>query len=405
MNPRFILFLLFSLPFLQLQATDRIVQESGLLGTYASITAAVNAASDGDRIVIVNRAGGLPWQENVSLTKSLTLMPAVDGTRFLVQGDFSVNPSSSGKHVRIVGMENLSGDIFALNSAPAGSRTKVEIVGSDIFGSINFQQDYFDILLASNIISEDASLRFGKVYGNDISNGHLGIYSDGLPSNDVIDIIGNKLNEMSWVNNTQFFRIANNYFLVVQNGAGYGIYCSEMKNSSTTVNEIVNNSFHLDPSACCAYTQYGIRFNSVTAPNAQVDILNNAMSETTSNTTYGIRALSSNINVFTAYNHISSSFSVDMSGVPNGATNVVNSAVTIAANGQATGSAITNGGHPGNAYTDHDLSRNDPGAYGGSFNLENYFPITVGPHVFHVEAPRALFQGANLNVTAEGYDR
>ena len=60
-------------------AVDRIVQESGGPGTFASINAAVTAAADGDRIIIVNRAGGLSWTEDVNISKSLTFL---DGLRW-----------------------------------------------------------------------------------------------------------------------------------------------------------------------------------------------------------------------------------------------------------------------------------------------------------------------------------
>lgn len=405
MDFRYILFLLFLLPLNTLQAADRIVQESGPAGTYGSITAAVNAAADGDRIIIVNRAGGLAWQENVTVTKSLTFLPAVDGTRFLVLGEYAINPSTAGKHIRIIGMENLSGDIRTTVSPPAGIRTQIEIAGSDITGDISFNEDFLDVLVAGNVLTGDVSIRYGNVYGNDMLDGGITIVQDGIPSNDVIDIIGNKCRYISWLSESHFFRISNNYVRLNTSGSGSAIYFTDAKNSSAEINIIENNSIAVVPTSCCVYTVYGIRFNGLNAPNAQINIVNNAMSESNGNTSYGIRAVSTSANLFASYNHISSAFSTEMTGLTNNGTNVLNLSVTIAANGQPTGSAITNGGHPGNAYTDHDLSRNDPGCYGGSFNLNNYYPLAIGPKVFHVEAPRALFQGATLNVSSEGYDR
>lgn len=405
MHLRYLIFILFLIPLTNLKAVDRIVQESGPSGTYASITLAVNAASDGDRIIIVNRSGGLPWQENVTVTKSLTFLPAVDGTRFLVLGHFSINPSTAGKHIRIIGMENLSGNIRSTVAAPAGVRTKIEIAGCDILGDINFDRDFLDVLVASNTLSGNVTIRFGNVYGNDMEDGYITVNQDGIPSNDVVDIIGNKAYQIAWDNTSQFFRIANNYVRHDPAGSGSALFIEEVKNSAVKINVIENNSVQISPTSCCVYTMYGLRFNSINAPNAQINVVNNAFGESTGNTSYGIRAISTTANIFASYNHISSAYSTELSGITNNGTNVTNLNVVIAANGLPTGSGITDGGHPGKAYTDHDLSRNDPGCFGGSFNIDNYYPLAIGPKTFHVEAPRSLFQGATLNVTSDGYDR
>ncbi len=405
MHLRYLIFILFLKPLNNLKAVDRIVQESGPSGTFASITLAVNAASDGDRIIIVNRSGGLPWQENVTVTKSLTFLPAVDGTRFLVLGDYSINPSTAGKHIRIIGMENLSGDISSTVAPPAGVRTQIEIAGCDIFGSINFDEDFLDVLVASNTLSGNLTIRFGNIYGNDMEDGFIRINQDGIPSNDVMDIVGNKVNTINWYSSSHFFRIANNYVRHNPAGSGSGLFMNDAKNSAAKFNVIENNSIQISPTSCCVYTMYGIRFNTINAPNAQINVVNNAFGESTSNTSYGIRAISTTANIFASYNHISSAYSTELSGITNNGTNVTNLNVVIAANGLPTGSGITDGGPPGKAYTDHEQSRNDPGCFGGSFNIDNYYPLAIGPKTFHVEVPRSLFQGATLNVTADGYDR
>lgn len=52
-------------------ATDLVVEEFGQPPSFASIGAAVAAANDGDRILIKNRAGNVPWIEDVTVNKSL----------------------------------------------------------------------------------------------------------------------------------------------------------------------------------------------------------------------------------------------------------------------------------------------------------------------------------------------
>lgn len=57
--------------YLQSFAADRVVEEFGFPPAYSSIGAAVAAANDGDRIIIINRSGNIPWIENITINKSL----------------------------------------------------------------------------------------------------------------------------------------------------------------------------------------------------------------------------------------------------------------------------------------------------------------------------------------------
>jgi len=54
----------------QAMAADLIVEENGDLPNYGTIKDAVNAASDGVRIFIKNKAGGIAYQKNVIIAKS-----------------------------------------------------------------------------------------------------------------------------------------------------------------------------------------------------------------------------------------------------------------------------------------------------------------------------------------------
>ncbi len=391
------------------KAVDRIVQELGPTGTFQSITSAVNASSDGDRIIIFNRAGGLPWQEAVTVGKSLTFLPAIDGVRFLVLGTWTVSPPSSGKEVRIIGMENLGGDIRATSAAPAGVRTKVEIAGCEITGDIEFQVNNYDMTVASNRVISGASgfdgtigISYGNIYGNQ-TDASIGFGNDGIPGNEVFDVIGNTCNDMSWASSNYFFRIANNNIRRTSSSSGSALSIVSVKNSSVEVNTIENNSVYTTGFSNFT-TIYGINITSLNASNATINVLNNAVafSGGSSPTTYGISlGGSANIGFFAAYNHVSGN-DFAFQNIPVG-LNVVTS-FTLSAQGVPSGTNIQDGGHPGNDYIDHDLSRNDPGCYGGSFNFTNY-SITASPVIFHVETPRTVLQGSTLNVTSEGYDR
>ena len=392
------------------KAVDRIVQELGGSGTFPSITSAVNAASDGDRIIIFNRAGGLPWQETVTVGKSLTFLPAVDGIRFLVLGDWNISPTASGKDIRIVGMENLGGDVRANNNAPAGTRTEVEIVGCKITGDLEFDRDYFDMLVASNEILAGASgfdgrinISYGNIYGN-TTGGAISFNSDAIPGNEIFDMIGNTCPRMDWNSDTHFFRIANNNIQRSGTGSWTTLFIGSVKNSSAEINNIENNSVFISGSSSFS-THYGIYLNNINATNATINMLNNAVvfSGGTSPTTYGIyKHPSATYSLFAAYNHIATSFDNELTNIA-GTLNVIAS-MSMASTGLPSGSSVLDGGHPGKDYIDHDLSRNDPGCFGGSFNITNY-SVSAAPVIFHVETPRTVLQGSTLNVTSEGFDR
>jgi hypothetical protein len=66
-----------------------------------------------------------------------------------------------------------------------------------------------------------------------------------------------------------------------------------------------------------------------------------------------------------------------------------------------------NGGTVDSAYADIDLTRNDAGCYGGSYTLDNFFPITANDwaRVILVTAPRRVLVNGTINVKAIGFDK
>ena len=107
-------------------ATDRVVEELGIAPTYPSITAAVSAAIDGDRVVVKNRAGDIPWIENISVNKSLQFVSYENNSPFVVQGNYLIE-AAPGREVSIIGMRNTGGYFAGIN--PGGLRaTRVRII-------------------------------------------------------------------------------------------------------------------------------------------------------------------------------------------------------------------------------------------------------------------------------------
>lgn len=55
---------------------------------------------------------------------------------------------------------------------------------------------------------------------------------------------------------------------------------------------------------------------------------------------------------------------------------------------------------------DLDLTRNDPGAYGGSYSLDNFFPIDgTSSKVYYLTMPSEILVGGSNAVTGYSFDR
>jgi hypothetical protein len=106
-----------------------------------------------------------------------------------------------------------------------------------------------------------------------------------------------------------------------------------------------------------------------------------------------------------SYNNASSASTFNSTSNPD----VTNTSTNVTIN--TTTGCLTNNpdlGHPNAIFTDLDLTRNDWGACGGSFNAtQNYFntstPGTAKVHL--LLAPRRVLQGGTISIEAEGHDR
>ena len=217
-------------------------------------------------------------------------------------------------------------------------------------------------------------------------------------------MIGNTCERMVWNSNAHFFRIANNNIRYTSSSSGTALFILNVKNSSVEVNKIENNSINVSGSGSFT-THNGINLANINASNAFINVLNNAVSYSGSSSPTGngiIVSSAATYNLFAAYNHVSTSFDNEFVNIALGLN--TQASLTIPSTGIPTGATILDCGHPGKDYIDHDLSRNDPGCYGGSFNYTNY-TTTAAPVIFHVETPRTVLQGSTLNVTSEGFDR
>lgn len=394
-------------------ATDLVVEEFGTPPAYSSITAAVNAAVDGDRIIIRNRAGNIPWIENITLNKSLELLSYDNDTFFVVQGTYTID-AAAGRTISIIGMKNLSGSILYGISSGANKTTTVNIFDSYfVSGRIVLNPIAFVLNLAGSTLDDGiVNYAAGSVFGNSIYNST--ITGDALTlsnssgyQSDTAYIIGNRIynnnsgyNGINCASNASILHIKNNYIF----HRYAGIQLNGCANVSIP-NYIYNNTIWV---ASYSFSNYGIYLSSLPG-NSITEVMNNVIDGNAIGTKYGLysSALSGQLNAY--FNHIDVSFNTAIAGsftFSGSNTSNLGIAFNTATGVLNAGDACIDGGNPANPFYDLDLTPGDAGAYGASYSMDNFFPLHTGSaRVYSVMFPFNIRSGNTLNIKASGYDR
>ncbi len=398
---------------LSLFATDRIVEEFGQAPAYPSITAAVAAASDGDRIIIKNRAGNIPWIENITVNASLQFLSYSNDNFFYVQGNYIIT-GVAGREVTIIGMRNTSGSVV---TGPVGTirGTTIRIMDSYfVNGGVSFPNNFFQVdVIGCTFIKGSVSINYGNVVGCDIDASlvsadgiRIAGTSTGFPL-DTCAVVGNKVKSAVNFNGifsnseSQVLHIRSNY--IQHGGKGVEVYKG---NNIGVQNLIWNNTI-------TAYTgsnaTYGINL-AVTTSGSVWEVMNNVVARTwTSGGNGGINKDSGNqgqINVY--FNHVSSNVGLPIStGFTFTSDNTTDQAITLNADGTFDSApACIDGGNPAPVLSDLDLSTGDAGAYGGSYTLTNFHPLHTGSaRVYLTGHPFNVRSGSTLRVKAVAFDR
>ena len=406
---------------------DWVVEENGVSPNFATIQDAVTAASPGDRIFVVNKSGSIPYLENVTIDKAIEILPYTANGNFLVFGNYTISPNGSGfsstfDSVRIIGMLNQSGSIVAAANNSTGNGIEIDVVSCQLnAGSIIVSGTQFYSRVSGNWLqSGSITVRESMVTGN-LVNGSITVNDAAgsmIGSDETLYVVGNRLTSstgasvsgtIQWSNDDHYFHIANNLVRSSLGGTSGAIRFTSIRNGVEN-NQLVNNSIETDGAA-----DYGITSGAALASGTRLKIANNALHDLSgSSTEYALffnPAPSPGALVEINYN-------VE-EGFANGITNVSGAQAVIVGNqtaastfdidnvtGVSPSAEAINGGHPGNAYTDHDLSRNDCGVAGGSFNYTNFWPIlTGGARVMLVKTPRVALPSSAINAEADAHDR
>jgi hypothetical protein len=368
----------------QFYASDLIVQDNGPSGTFSSISSAVLAAVNGDRILINNRLDNLPWVEDVLINKSIVLLSAVDNQKFFVNGVYTIE-RSAGRQVSIVGMRNSKSFENIKASGPYNAnRTIVKLVANEFTGDVfstNSNGIYLggiDLYFAQNE-SPNCQLYFtyGQVIGNKLERVYLS--SDQVSNSDTISIIGNDIvtnfTAFSSSNTTQNIYMANNY-IANSSSAATVDFTSSPKPNSMIVNCTFNNT------------------------NGTSSVVLDGFSYFVINSSLDGRVTSFNSSMF-LYNICSGNV------LPTSGNNQLISTIVHNLDRSFSSSGWQDAGNPSNIYLDLDLTRNDIGCFGGSNSFSNFHPIDDGKsaRVSFVTTPRVLYQGETFTPSIIGVDK
>jgi hypothetical protein len=403
-------------------AADLLVAENGAGGAYPTITDAINASASGDRIMIIPKSGGAPYAESLVIAKNLQFLCNNEGEKFVIQGNISITPAP-GRTITFIGMKNLLGNVDG-TSDNATSNCNVNFMNCEFTsGNLNFNYNYYNLNLISTIINGRVALKYGKVIGNQITtlDGYsITVNTDTHVTNDTIMIVANKIistypnnthGGIYWNNNSSFFCMMNNLIKIAKAYSSwatwsYGINIYTAKNSNTGTNLIENNTITRQIGSTGYNYSVGIGVQNSPA-NSTITLMNNLIiANSTETLDYGLYFYSNTGIVSASYTFMNAYVSTQFSGLTDNGTNSINTNSTIDIDGKLTAlSDAINAGNSDSIYYDIDLTRNDVGCYGGSFTLDNFFPITGAARVYFVAAPRRVLIGNTLNVKAEAFDR
>ncbi|KGO87673.1 hypothetical protein [Flavobacterium suncheonense] len=376
-------------------AADLYVRATGAGGAYTTVSAAITAANNGDRIIIQPKTDGSAYIENLTINKSLTFVSETNYNKYFIRGTININPAAG----RVVTISNLSSGNFTIynvvaTGATTGGRTTINLLNCYL-NNVDTTPANTTTNMSGCTVSGYVFFSHGRMTGNNVDR--MNAYntsSDTSMATSDIEIIGNAVS--SWIGSQQTsynFKFYNNFT------SGFGIY--NTKTSGT--NEIVNNTVYQPLGGDVAPIHISLNGDPGTGGN--IAIMNNAISFVVAQTNACIQNDNSVAIVTATYNVSTNPFVTEGTITQSNNTgaanmNFNNTAYTV------TGANV-NAGNPALSYTDLDLTRNDAGHYGGSNSWANYWPADSGgkPQINYLVTPRIIISGDTLNVSGSGFSK
>lgn len=388
-------------------ATDLYVNSSGASGTYTTLSSALTAASDGDRIIISTLMNLI---ENVTIDKSVTITSAASGSSFVLNGTMTIE-ANSGKEIRIIGGD-ISSLSFSSGSGTDASPCKFYLVDSELSNNLDASPYGLSVnILYCNIPNIGASFKFGSIIGSFLSYFELKS-GTGTARNDTTKIIANKFTGGCTIYNQDHnYLIANNYF---DFSNSYQLYIYYSKPSNSGWNNIINNTFRRSS----GWTAYG---NNLWFDNnrdySNINVFNNYFyhNYNNSNSYYsshiGYNSLSTNnqpsllYNVFVSPNSNSGGpyWNTALRNTNNNQSVNTSGNTFSTTDGRVTAGVGINDGNTGINYYDINMTRNDVGTYGGPYSWDNYHDTTSNgkARVFNLDMPFEIWMGQTPTIKAD----
>lgn len=376
-----------------LTAQNKIaVREFGAGGAYASISEALAAAAPGDIITVQPLTDNRLWNEDITITKSVTLVSESDDARFRLGGTIKVVPGADLSRVHINGVANIR---KMFTEAAATQRTKIEIINcqftkySPFPENLIFDQDNYEVTMIHNSFDGVIIFRSGHFIGNIVDNGEVSLLDESPsripPSMDKIIFEGNRIRSMS--SSYQALKVHNDDYEYIFRNNGFNSHRHFILVSLAKPNSKVtglNNTFLYSGSGLGNSAYY------ITTPVSELIFMNNFARASS-----GVGWYNGNIKDYVdkitdAYNVISSSS--NSISFPTFIPNPI--------------SVVQDLGHPDASFTDHDLTRNDLGAYGGPYSIQNHLNNDgVSPRIYYLDVPNRIITGSTITVKAGAIDQ
>lgn len=412
-------------------AGNLLVKEYGVNGTYSTIQNAINAAQDGDTIIVFNKPSGQYWLEDLVISKEVFLENSDANQRFnQLDGNIEIQPQD-GKKMFFHGIDLMSGHRIYSNGGASDPNNRCEI---NIMDCSMDEAEFADNNLHMRILDSDiatVTFRYGIMAG--CTGDNLTVSKGDVASaTDSLVIVGNR-NYCGSIDTYCSLRIYNNLFecgVTNQytgtqqcqscNGCTVGPYYNTndgflIGDANTNVqysNIIANNTFKVISGGStynynyCGYNKQTQYFTRVRALSVRYSdnffIYNNIVDgdgpggENESFTNNGGGGTP-----FVSHNYIESG--VSAIAIPtNNEFNAEGVSLSTDGNGKASGTPVDGGIYLGQ-YNDIDLTRNDAGTYGGPYSIDNYHSIMANPSggkasVHFIEIPHFLAQPGTIEL-------
>lgn len=353
-------------------ANDRVVGPTSL---YNTISMAIAASSDGDRILV--EAG--TYNEYLTISKSLTIQSQLEGGRYNV--------------LRGVRVDTAAGKVIVLSGIRT---TTVEVTGGYSLGTVvrifdsriercdavepRIRVELYRDTVVNNVVVSSCSA-YGCVFGGTAESytGIVFVGSTALPN--ACDIIGNSFGTPSaesllGLATSTVFHFENNF---VRMSAASTINIIRSHNMGGPASTITNNTFYL---------VYPLGQHQIALVDSGLTDMIVARNNVTVGWQYLFGPIPPGTVLDAAYN---------LYGAP--------SWINTSTGGPANGSPLINAGDPDPRYLDLDLTRNDAGCFGGSNSRANFTTGMGSAVVGFMQAPRVVAQNQPVNINAVGFDR